>query len=269
MRADARIGIALSYDNAYPLNASDPVDIAAAERKFAFDYGWWAEPLTTGDYPAIMRERAGALLPNFTEEQVAIVKGSYDLFMLNHYSSVVVTDCSSLNATTNCTELNAGWARDKGVDDSRYPDGARWAGEGNSKCSGFNGYPQGYRDTLHLAHAYDRSADILLTESGWCGNETIDNQDQLWYFQTHLEQVYKAITEDYIPIIGYHAWAMMDNYEWGNYQQRYGLYYVNFTDTVGDVDEVTPGESALQRIPRSAATWYAQAATTKCIADEL
>ncbi|GMF15133.1 unnamed protein product [Phytophthora lilii] len=112
------------FDNAYPLNASDPVDVAAAERKFAFDYGWWAEPLTRGDYPAIMRERAGALLPNFTKAEVEIVKGSYDLFMLNHYSSVVVTDCSSVNSTTNCTDLKDGWARDKGVDDSRYPDGA-------------------------------------------------------------------------------------------------------------------------------------------------
>lgn len=42
VRSDVRISIAVSYDNAYPLNASDPVDIAAAERKFAFDYGWWA-----------------------------------------------------------------------------------------------------------------------------------------------------------------------------------------------------------------------------------
>lgn len=269
IRSDARIGIVLNYDNVYPLNASDPIDIAAAERKFAFDFGWWAEPLTTGDYPAIMRQRVGSALPNFTETEAALVKGSYDLFMLNHYSSFNVTDCSSATSTTNCSDLAEGWPRDRDIDASWYPVGTRWAGTGNAKCSGFNGYPQGYRDTLNLVHAYDRSADILLTENGWCGNETIDNQDQLWYLQTHLEQVYKAMTEDYIPIIGYHVWSMLDNYEWGNYQQRYGLYYVNFTEHTGNANEVTPDAAALQRIPRTAATWYAQTATSKCIADEL
>ncbi|KAF4316475.1 hypothetical protein G195_010111 [Phytophthora kernoviae 00238/432] len=176
-----------------------------------------------GRNPAIMRERASGLLPNFTEAQALLVKESYGLFMLSHYSFVLVADCNSVKSTTNCSDLNAGWACDKGVDDSRYPDNARWAGASNFKCSGFNGYPQAYRDTLHLAHAYDQNAGILLTENGWCGNDTIDNQDQLWYFQTHLEQVYKVITEDCIPIIGYHAWAMMDNYEWSNYKQHYGV----------------------------------------------
>ncbi|KAG3121188.1 hypothetical protein PI124_g675 [Phytophthora idaei] len=68
---------------------------------------------------------------------------------------------------------------------------------------------------------------MLLTENGWCGNETIDNQDQLWYYRTHLEMVHHAIYQENIPIIGYTAWSFVDNYEWGSYAPRYGLYYVD------------------------------------------
>lgn len=47
-----------------------------------------------------------------------------------------------------------------------------------------------------------------------CGNATIQNEDQLWYYQTYLNEVYKVIEEG-IPVIGYTAWSFVDNYEWG------------------------------------------------------
>lgn len=76
-----------------------------------------------------------------------------------------------------------------------------------NSCSSDSGYPPGYLQIIRFLHKHDTSADILLTENGWCGNETIDNPDQLWYHRTHLEQVHKAIYEEDIPIIGYTVWA--------------------------------------------------------------
>ncbi|GAB9467967.1 Beta-glucosidase [Globisporangium polare] len=264
----ARIGIVLNAEMAYPLNASDPSDVAAAERKMQFELGWFLSPIVSGKYPDIMRERAGDSLPEFTDEEATVVKDSYDLFMLNHYSSKVVTDCSSEHTTIPCKDFSLGWEQDVGIDMSRAPDGARLSSKndlGELNCKWFTGYPAGYLEIIRWTHAHNPKADILLTENGWCGNDSIENMDQLWYFQSYIGEVYRAITEFKIPIIGYTAWSFVDNYEWGSFKPRFGLYYVNFTSETGLKDEVTPGATALTRIPRPAAKWYAQVASSRCL----
>ncbi|KAL3669038.1 hypothetical protein V7S43_006323 [Phytophthora oleae] len=253
--ADARIGIVLNAEYGYPVDDSNALDVAAAERKLQFDLGWFLMPLVTGDYPEIMRERVGDRLPRFNAEEAALVKGSYDVLMLNHYYSRVVTDCDSERSEISCDELPLGHARDRGIDDTRAPNGARMPPASSPECSWLAGYPDGYLATIKWLHAKDPKAEILLTENGWCGNDKVDNQDQLWYFQAYVEQVYKAVVEEEIPIIGYTAWSLVDNNEWGSYKPRFGLHYVNYT---------TP---ELARIPRPAATWFAYLSTTKCLDD--
>lgn len=121
-----------------------------------------------------------------------------------------------------CSSLPLGFERDMGIDDSRMPPGAR------KNCLGYATYAPGYLEAIKWMHKHDPSADILLTENGWCDDEEIENQDQLWYLQTHLGQVHKAIAEEKIPVIGYTVRSFMDNYEWGSFKPRLGLYYVDF-----------------------------------------
>ena len=45
------------------------------------------EPLVYGDYPFIMRALLGDQLPEFTDEQKELVKGSYDYIGVNYYTS--------------------------------------------------------------------------------------------------------------------------------------------------------------------------------------
>ncbi|KAF1793388.1 Glycosyl hydrolases family 1, N-terminal conserved site [Phytophthora cactorum] len=213
IKSTARISIVINSDWGMPLNDSFTKDVAAAERKNQFHLGWFLSPLTTGDYPPVMRERL---------EQSAVVKGSYDLLMLNYYASYATTDCDSDRSETNCSSLTLGGPRIL---------------ELMTRLLGDSGYPPGYIQVIRFLHEHDTSADILLTENGWCGNETIDNPDQIWYHRTHLEQVHKAIYEEDIPIIGYTVWSFMDGFEWTNYAGRRGLYYVNYTDETGDIDE--------------------------------
>ncbi|GMF55082.1 unnamed protein product [Phytophthora fragariaefolia] len=268
----ARISITLNSDAAYPLDEKNALDVAAAERKMQFELGWFLSPLVTGDYPAIMRERVGDRLPKFTPEETALVKGSYDLLMLNHYSSKLVTDCGvSPQSKSPCKKLGKGWERDLGVDISHSNElpGSRHSSKdrhGRLNCGWFTAYPPGYLETIKWLHAADPGADILLTENGWCGNEEVENLDQLWYYQEYVAQVHKALVELKIPIIGYTAWSFLDNYEWGSFSPRFGLYYVNFSSSTGDKDEVyEPQPTGLERIPRPAAKWFGHVAKTKCL----
>ncbi|KAI9987414.1 hypothetical protein PInf_023453 [Phytophthora infestans] len=243
VRPTARIGIVLVAHMMFPLDPSNPKDVAAAERALQFDYGWFLQPIVSGDYPAVMREVVGDRLPRFTAQESETLKGSYDLFMINHYASKSVTDCDSPTSKRDCDQLTLGWEKDKGVDDTRAPEGSRLSSKdrnGNRNCAWFTAYPPGYLALIKWVAAHDPSADVLLTENGWCGNAEAD-------------------------VIGYTAWSYLDNYEWGSFEPRFGLYYVNFTPQTGSTNYVSAKPSELERIPRPAAKWFSTLAKTKCI----
>jgi beta-glucosidase/6-phospho-beta-glucosidase/beta-galactosidase len=266
----ARIGIVLVSSYFYPLDEKNPNDVEAAERGMMFDMGWFLLPIVTGDYPAVMRERAGDRLPKFSEEESKLLKGSYDLFMLNHYGSSAVTDCGSVSSKTKCDSLLPGWPADKGIDQTQLVPGSMQGKidrHGNNYCQHYTGYPPGYVAYMKWVHAKDPSADILLTENGWCGNDEVENVDQLHYFQAFVEQVHIAIYDEKLPVIGYTAWSFLDNYEWGSYGPRFGMYYVNFTEQTGSPDFYEPKPTDLARIPRPSAKWFKKVATTRCLDD--
>lgn len=57
-------------------------------RSYDFDFvGRFMEPLVYGDYPFIMKTLVKDGLPNFTDEQKELVKGSYDYIGVNYYTS--------------------------------------------------------------------------------------------------------------------------------------------------------------------------------------
>ncbi|CAH2079264.1 unnamed protein product [Thlaspi arvense] len=68
-----------------PYDETDKACIDATERIKEFFLGWFMEPLTKGRYPDVMRKIVGSRLPNFTEAEAKLVKGSYDFLGLNYY----------------------------------------------------------------------------------------------------------------------------------------------------------------------------------------
>ena len=71
----------------------------------------------------------------------------------------------------------------------------------------------------------------------------VDDQDRIDYLRDHLAVVHDLIAEG-LPVAGYFAWSLMDNFEWAyGYTERFGLIRVDY-DT-------------LERIPKASANWYA------------
>ncbi len=67
----------------------------------------------------------------------------------------------------------------------------------------------------------------------------VDDQDRIDYLRRHLQVVHDLIDEG-IPLGGYFAWSLMDNFEWAyGYTERFGLIRVDY-----DTLERTPKASA-------------------------
>ena len=65
---------------------------------------------------------------------------------------------------------------------------------------------------------------------------------RLNYFRDHLVVAHKAI-ENGIPLSGFFAWSLLDNFEWSfGYRQRFGIVWVDF--------------ETQERIPKDSALWY-------------
>jgi len=54
-----------------------------------------------------------------------------------------------------------------------------------------------------------------------------DNISRSEFLRLHIAEVIRIVRAD-IPLIGYMHWSLFDNYEWGSYTPRFGLYSLNY-----------------------------------------
>jgi beta-glucosidase len=71
----------------------------------------------------------------------------------------------------------------------------------------------------------------------------VRDERRIAYHRAHIDQCGRAI-DDGIPLAGYFAWSLMDNFEWAfGYTKRFGLVWVDF--------------ATQRRILKDSARWYA------------
>uniref|UniRef100_A0A3B5MIG7 Lactase n=1 Tax=Xiphophorus couchianus TaxID=32473 RepID=A0A3B5MIG7_9TELE len=158
-------------------------------------------------------------LPEFTPEEIKRINGTYDYFGLNHYCSVLAFPVDF--GTTQHFEA------DRGVvvisDRTWLETGSVW----------LRMTPFGLRRLLKFIKDEYRNPPIIITENGVSENGPVDLNDvhRKYYYEKYINQVLKAYLLDDVNIIGYTAWSLLDNLEWGvGYTERFGLFYVNRTD---------------------------------------
>jgi beta-glucosidase/6-phospho-beta-glucosidase/beta-galactosidase len=69
------------------------------------------------------------------------------------------------------------------------------------------------------------------------------------FLRVHIEEIMSIIRSD-VPLIGYLHWSLFDNYEWGTFTPRFGLYSINYAkdnnrlveDHLGDRPSATYAE---------------------------
>ena len=86
--------------------------------------------------------------------------------------------------------------------------------------------------------------DVLIAENGMALRRRPDNhhthrRDRFTrsaFLRLHIHEV-RRIVADGIPLIGYMHWSLFDNYEWGSFTPRFGLFSLDYTRDTGRLVE--------------------------------
>lgn len=241
--ANAKLKVGSVYDVSPQLAASSSdMDKHAAEISDKFLNLWFAETVLTGKYPEgpLPADRQDALL-GWQAGDDQIIKSDLDFVGLNYYSG---TSVAYVDKGTGIPAFDAK------VDWAVVPGQALPTTDFNWAI-----YPQGFRDILNRMHKVTGDRPIEITENG-CGYNTapdasgaIHDAKRIDYYRMHFNALSQAIN-DGVPVRGYHAWSLIDNFEWATgYSMRFGLTHVDFANSQ-------------KRTIKDSGLWYSQVAKT-------
>ena len=99
---------------------------------------------------------------------------------------------------------------------------------------GWEIHPDGLIDVIQLVHDRAPELPIYITENGAAypdvltADGTVEDVERRHYFELHTSACAEAIAKG-LPLKGYFAWSLMDNFEWAFGQsRRFGLVYVDY-----------------------------------------
>ncbi len=99
---------------------------------------------------------------------------------------------------------------------------------------GWEIHPDGLIDVMKMVHERAPELGIYVTENGAAYEDTvaadgsIDDEERRLYFELHVAACDQALGQG-LPLKGYFAWSLMDNFEWAfGFSRRFGLVHVDF-----------------------------------------
>ena len=242
---DFKIGCMLAYTLTYPMTCH-PEDTLAAWKN-THNNIFYTDVQCRGYYPSYRLkefEREGITLPIEDGDLEIIKEGTVDFLSFSYYMSQVA---------------------------AYNPEDYEGAGGGNLSLGLKNPYlsasdwgwqidPTGLRNALN--RLYDRyQMPLFVVENGLGAKDTVEedgsiNDDyRIDYLREHIRQMYKAIEEDGVELMGYTTWAPIDllSNSTNQMSKRYGFIYV-------DVDDY--GNGTYKRSKKKSYDWYKEVIAT-------
>ncbi|HEX4931746.1 MAG TPA: family 1 glycosylhydrolase, partial [Gemmatimonadaceae bacterium] len=242
---DARVGIALNLNPAYPASPSE-ADREAARHYDAFFNRWYLDPVFRGRYPedgVADKVRDGALpaenpLHFVQPGDLETISAPIDFLGINYYSREI-SRSRALPEEKNAPRTIPHPPAEVRTD------------------MGWEVYPDGLHDLLVRVHRDYAPRAILITENGAAyamgpdASGQVPDEPRRAYLEGHLAACHRAIAAG-VPLTGYFVWSLLDNFEWAfGYTKRFGVVWVDF--------------ATQRRIPKASALWYRDVARANAL----
>jgi beta-glucosidase len=228
---DGKVGYVLALQPTQP--ASDhPDDIEAARQamfavadRHPFNNSWWMDPVLLGKYPDDGLALFGNDVPAWKPGDLDEMNQPLDFLGLNIYKADTVR--RGADGKPERLAVPPGYPR-SGVDWQPITPACLYWG------------PRYCHDRYKLP--------IAITEHGLSTRDQVfldgkvHDVQRIDYLHRSLLELSRAL-HDGVPITGYYAWSLLDNFEWADgYKQRFGLIYVDY--------------QTQKRLPKDSFAWY-------------
>ncbi len=216
----ATVGSAYGMEPVYPKTNSE-ADRTAAERFHAIHNLYFLETAMHGQYPKAFLGETPYEAMGFKPGDEKIMKVPLDWLGVHYYCRLVVSDAGGKQENTSNPDPTSRMQIDV-------------PSEGTKTDGGLEMWPQGFYDLLmQLTRDYDHPI-IEITETGGVFSDQPDkhgrihDQSRIEFYRQHLAELARAM-KDGARVRAYHAWSLLDNFEWGSgLANRMGLTYVDF-----------------------------------------
>jgi beta-glucosidase len=214
--SQCQLGIVLNMEYAQPSSDSE-ADSYAAQIQDGIYNRWFADAVFKGTYPTDVLYYLEPYLPANWQDDMEQISQPIDWLGLNYYTRSRIKD----NGT------------------GEFPFGEPMVPELNLKAldrtsMNWEIYPEGLSYFLQRIHDnYSKDIPLYVSENGMASLDTVENgivsdSQRVDFFDKHLKAVKTAISNG-VPVKGYFAWSLLDNFEWAfGYDQRFGIVHVDF-----------------------------------------
>ena len=222
----AEVGIALSLHPLRPASASND-DMAATVRHDGLRNRWFLDSLYGRGYPDDIWKICGKNAPAMHDSDLQAISAKTDFLGINYYFPETVANAPGENPiSTRVVAL-------ENIERTAF---------------GWEVSPDGLGTLLRRVTKDYSPPQIFVTENGSTYDDIVADDGQIndvsrrRYLARHLISV-KNELEYGIPLKGYFAWSLLDNFEWAEgYERRFGLIHVDF--------------STQQRTVKQSGKWY-------------
>lgn len=226
---DVKIGFVTATMPPCPVSEKDAAAAAKSyfscgRGHFLFADAYWIDPVVFGKYPDSILNECADILPEITDEDMAVISSPIDFLGLNIYQGRYVK------------EGEYGYAQDVPFAVGNPLNAIKW-----------NIVPEAlYWGPRFMYERY--KLPIYITENGMAAHDAVSldgkvhDPNRIDFLHRYLREFRKA-SDDGIDCRGYFQWSFLDNFEWGiGYTARFGMIYTDYASG--------------KRIPKDSAFWY-------------
>ena len=209
---DHQIGIVLNNQFGQPIDSNEE-NIQATKLFDEIHNRWFSDAIFKGKYPELALSILEKYLPENYKTQLELISSPIDWIGLNYYTRSLIKYKKSDDGVNY--ECNSGMLKKTDMGWEFYPEGLSYF-------------------IKRINKEYDNNIPIYITENGMANNDklslgnSIKDHDRIEFFNIHLKEVLDCVNEK-LPVKGYFAWSLLDNYEWAfGYSKRFGLVFTDF-----------------------------------------